>query len=363
MDALSAESMLSLCAAAGIGAGATYLLCLGPAGTSATEKPAYMRFEIDDMNGVSRSKTIPMRHADKDVYMPSCVHGLGSWHAVMKEGATLFKESVDNGCCNTKMVPDWSTKRKVTFARSPDEHETYSVMCEQLEPGDDSMLLPDIPRTTCLKQLAKLKAKGYEMFFAHELEFTLMQPKGSPSSAPTNPGDVDGWEAAIPGIDFAATFRTCMGQDFAYRLEQTMRDLDIDIRSINAENGDGQLEITYAPAFGITGPDNSFRYKNGVKELAMTMGLHATFMCKPLIDGACNGGHSNHSLWTTDESGKKKCAFFDPDSPDKLSAVAKHWIAGVLKHGKALQALVAPTVSCYNRYKIWSWSPTSCCWG
>ena len=36
----------------------------------------------------------------------------------------------------------------------------------------------------------------------------------------------------------------------------------------------------------------------------MNMGLHATFMAKPFTDGASNGGHTNHSLWTTDAVGQ-----------------------------------------------------------
>ena len=36
----------------------------------------------------------------------------------------------------------------------------------------------------------------------------------------------------------------------------------------------------------------------------MNMGLHATFMAKPFADGASNGGHTNHSLWTTDAVGQ-----------------------------------------------------------
>ena len=46
----------------------------------------------------------------------------------------------------------------------------------------------------------------------------------------------------------------------------------------------------------------------------MNMGLHATFMAKPFSWGASNGGHTNHSLWTTDASGVRTNAFYDADS-------------------------------------------------
>ena len=41
---------------------------------------------------------------------------------------------------------------------------------------------------------------------------------------------------------------------------------------------------------------------------------------------------------------------------------AKYFIAGILKHTPALQALTCPTVCSYNRHTDWSWSPTSACW-
>ena len=95
----------------------------------------------------------------------------------------------------------------------------------------------------------------------------------------------------------------------------------------------------------------------------MNMGLHATFMAKPFAGGASNGGHTNHSLWTTDASGVRRNAFHDADSEDGLSQTAKFWIGGLLKHLPALQALGSPTMSCYNRVADWTWAPTSAIWG
>lgn len=129
----------------------------------------------------------------------------------------------------------------------------------------------------------------------------------------------------------------------------------------------------------------------------MGMGLHATFMAKPFSWGASNGGHTNHSLWTTDASGVRTNAFYDAESvctialstcsivlrshgyhhscsvsgwcnylfglqADKLSQTAKYWIGGLLRHLPAFQALGSPTMSCYNRVADWTWAPTSAIW-
>ena len=61
-----------------------------------------------------------------------------------------------------------------------------------------------------------------------------------------------------------------------------------------------------------------------VKEIAMSMGLHATFMAKPFSWGASNGGHTNHSLWTTDASGVRTNAFYDADSVRASPSLRRH---------------------------------------
>jgi glutamine synthetase len=52
-------------------------------------------------------------------------------------------------------------------------------------------------------------------------------------------------------------------------------------------------------------------------------------------------------------SGKKilffRNAFYDPDQDDDCSDVLRHWVAGLILHGKALTALMNPTVNCYER--------------
>ena len=89
--------------------------------------------------------------------------------------------------------------------------------------------------------------------------------------------------------------------------------------------------------------------------------------------GASNGKHMNFSIWRGGKEGEGKegegkegrmmNAMVGGDSCQELSPIAKSFIAGVLTHGPALQALSAPTVSCYRRVADWSWAPTRACWG
>merc|ERR1711879_99970 len=119
----------------------------------------------------------------------------------------------------------------------------------------------------------------------------------------------------------------------------------------------GQLEITMQPSRGIQCADNAMTYRTGVKELCQQRGLLATFMAHPFgLEGVGNGGHFNFSLWSGSDS-----ITYDPDSPYGLSSTASSFLAGILDHAPALEALVAPTPACYTRHG--HWAPLVANWG
>ena len=133
----------------------------------------------------------------------------------------------------------------------------------------------------------------------------------------------------------------------------------IDVETFQTEYAPGQFEMAIKPTFGISSSDNTFRFKEAVKEMARDKGKAVTFMCRPFTDGVNNGFHYNHSLWRTDGSS----AFFDGSKEEgKLSELAKHWIAGLCAHAPAMAALCCPTVNCYRRMHT-TWAPHRADWG
>src|SRR5258706_3281865 len=66
-----------------------------------------------------------------------------------------------------------------------------------------------------------------------------------------------------------------------------------------------------------------------VKEVAMAAGVYATFMPKPLADQNGSGLHSHISLFRGESN-----AFFDGNDPMHLSAVARGFIAGLMRHAR-----------------------------
>lgn len=113
------------------------------------------------------------------------------------------------------------------------------------------------------------------------------------------------------------------------------------------EAGIHQQEIALAPVDLLRAADQLQLVKHAVRSEAVASGMTATFMPRPLPYAESNGLHVNLSLWREGRN-----LFFDPQAPaekGRLSASAKAFIAGVLRHLRALNALTNPTVNSYKR--------------
>ncbi len=88
---------------------------------------------------------------------------------------------------------------------------------------------------------------------------------------------------------------------------------------------------------------NMMIYKYVAKNVANQYGKTVTFMPKPLFQDNGSGMHTHQSLW---KSGKP---LFAGDGYAGLSQMALHYIGGLIKHGPALAAIIAPTTNSYKR--------------
>jgi glutamine synthetase len=95
-----------------------------------------------------------------------------------------------------------------------------------------------------------------------------------------------------------------------------------------------------------------------MKLLAARHGLSVTFMAKWNHRLPGSSGHLHQSLWRNMEN-----AFYDGASPDKLSALARHYLGGQLALMPELTALISPTVNSYKRYVPGVWAPLNASWG
>jgi glutamine synthetase len=105
----------------------------------------------------------------------------------------------------------------------------------------------------------------------------------------------------------------------------------------------GQCEIDQKFDTLLRSADNMMLYKYIVKNVARKHGKSATFMPKPLFMDNGSGMHTHQSIW---KNGK---AMFAGDGYAGLSQTALHYIGGLLKHARALSAIIAPTTNSYKR--------------
>jgi glutamine synthetase len=105
----------------------------------------------------------------------------------------------------------------------------------------------------------------------------------------------------------------------------------------------GQMEIDVRYNTLTRAADNLAIYKYIVKNTALRNGRTVTFMPKPLFGDNGSGMHCHQSLW------KGKVNLFAGEGYGGLSEIALHYIGGLLKHGPALAAIIAPTTNSYKR--------------
>ncbi len=93
----------------------------------------------------------------------------------------------------------------------------------------------------------------------------------------------------------------------------------------------------------VKSADNMMLYKYIIRNVAYVHGKTVTFMPKPLYGDNGSGMHTHQSLW------KDGSPLFAGDMYAGLSQMALWYIGGLLKHARALSAIIAPTTNSYKR--------------
>ncbi len=105
----------------------------------------------------------------------------------------------------------------------------------------------------------------------------------------------------------------------------------------------GQCEIDQRFNTMLKSADNMMLYKYIVRNVAYRYNKTVTFMPKPIFGDNGSGMHCHQSLW---KDGKP---LFSGELYAGLSQMALWYIGGLLKHARALSAIIAPTTNSYKR--------------
>ncbi len=217
-------------------------------------------------------------------------------------------------------------------------------------------------RTILKRQLERAKAMGFTFNLGIETEFFLFRDTHDGGFAPLSERD----SLAKPCYDPRGLIDNLPIID---ELVDAMNGLGWDVYSFDHEDANGQFETDFKFADALTMSDRFVFFRMMANEIARKHGAFASFMPKPYSDKTGSGAHYNMSLADA-ETGEN---LFSPEKGDPygcgVSELGYQFIAGVLKHARAISAVIAPTVNSYKRLVRQgsmsgsTWAPVFACYG
>lgn len=210
----------------------------------------------------------------------------------------------------------------------PQERSVARMFCDILHP--DGRPFEGDPRYVLKRNLKRASDLGYTYYVGPELEYFYFG-----NAEGTDLLDHGGYFDMTP-LDAASDFR----RETVLALEQ----LGIMVEASHHEVAPSQHEIDLRYTDALTMADNTMTYRLTVKEVAMRNGVYATFMPKPLADQNGSGMHVHQSLFKGERN-----VFFDVNDPYYLSAMARSYIAGLLRHAREITLVTNEWVNSYKR--------------
>jgi glutamine synthetase len=189
------------------------------------------------------------------------------------------------------------------------------------------------PRQILRRNLDAARAQGFEFLLAPDMEYFYFAPP-QPGVAP-QPLDEGGF-FDLTSSDVASSLRK--------ETIRTLETMGIPVEYSFHEDAPSQQEIDLRHTDALTMADSVMTFRVVVKEIAASHGVHATFMPKPLEGVQGSGMHLHMSLFKGDAN-----AFYDENDPYNLSPVAKHFMAGLIRHAAEITAITNQTVNSYKR--------------
>jgi glutamine synthetase len=237
---------------------------------------------------------------------------------------------------DVRLVPDPGTRVSVEFG---DEVPPLDLLlCDVVE--TDGSAWACCPRTFLTSALHDLERQaGVRLLAAFEHEFQFV-------------------DDSPPPLPFSLTAHRSV-EPFGTMVMDALEQAGVEPEFFFPEYGRHQFEVTCAPAEGVMAADRAVIAKEVIREVARVTGNHATFAPVRAGHTVGNGSHIHFSFLDRDGGP----AMYDASRPGRLSQVAAHFAAGVLRHAPALSAFVTPGAASFGRLAPHRWSVGAACLG
>jgi len=154
-------------------------------------------------------------------------------------------------------------------------------------------------------------------------------------------------------LDVSPDNALCEQLDAFFR---ALAEMGVDVERVHHECAPGQVEVELDFAPVVTQADRLVSSKLLIRAMARRAGLQANFMPKPIAGAAGSGMHVHLRLYDGENN-----AFAGREGA--LSAVGRHFVAGLLEHAPALTAVCNPSVNSYKRLVPGHEAPVYISWG
>lgn len=295
----------------------------------------------------------------------------GKWqHTTMHESA-FDPDTIEKGVFfDGSSIPGWKDIHESDMGVVPDikkcaldpfaAQKTIKIFCDVVEPDDGSPYDCD-PRHIASQAEAYLKSSGIgdKAYFGPEPEFFLFDNVRFSTEAYNTGFQIDSEE--LPHNSGTEYPHGNMGHrpqpkggyfpespvdsksDIRGEMVTVMQNMGLKVEKHHHEVAPAQSEIGIGFGTLKDCADNVQIYKHVVHNVAHSYGKTVTFMPKPMFGDNGSGMHVHQSIW------KGNTPLFAGDQYDGLSETALHYIGGIIKHAKALNAFTNPTTNSYKR--------------
>ena len=255
-----------------------------------------------------------------------------------------------------KLRPDLTTANIDPFY----QQTTLTLFCDVLNPDTNEPYNRD-PRSMARKALTHLKASGIgdTAYFGPEAEFFIFDdvrwataPNDTryafdSAELPANTGRAyeEGNMGHRPGPKggYFPVNPVDSAQDLRGEMLGVMGELGMEPEKHHHEVAPAQHELGLKFADLLTMADRLQLYKYVIHNVAAAYGKTATFMAKPYFGDNGSGMHVHQSIWAKDKP------LFAGDKYAGLSQTCLHYIGGIIKHARAINAFSNSTTNSYKR--------------
>ncbi|WP_019961583.1 type I glutamate--ammonia ligase [Woodsholea maritima] len=295
----------------------------------------------------------------------------GKMHHVTFDKSMVDEDFFEEGqMFDGSSIAGWKAINESDMVMKPDpktavldpfcQQNTLAIMCDILDPSTGEDYNRD-PRSTAKKAELFMAASGIgdTAYFGPEAEFFVFDDarwttKGEHTGYAIDSEEMphNSWTEMEggnlghrPGVKggYFPVGPVDSGQDMRSEMLSVMTELGLEPEKHHHEVAPAQHELGMKFSSLTTMADRMQLYKYTVHMVAAAYGKTATFMPKPMFGDNGSGMHVHQSIW---KDGKP---LFAGDQYAGLSETCLHYIGGIIKHARAINAFANPATNSYKR--------------